>query len=422
MVDQDAPENTTNIQESVSDPKTDLNDSLVEGFSPGKALKEAREKAGVSLSTIVNQTAIPQHKLELLEDDQFDALGAEIFVIGYLKKYASLLKLPEDELISDFKAYTSALRDKEDELAIDKTPHKMKRSEPMGASSISSKAFIYKDTPQKAFYKKLWFWFLLLCVLAVWLAYEIFLGSRSITNSADENDSTTLLPPVILSDPNTTGVKSGLHTIDSVSGINEVSKDIPVEQKMSQLDASDKFDSTEHSQLSEASESLETNVDVSPEFVENGSVVDALVLDVPTSSVSVSGGADIVEKESASSISDVIQTNEEQDLSAIDSGKNAVIQGEDAIDASSSTGSYRLDMDFNDDCWVEVKDASGTVLIAKLRLRGDNLRLFGEAPFEVMVGNSRAVQIHLNGRLVDVPVNPNRRTARFTVDMPSDDI
>ncbi len=70
---------------------------------------------------------------------------------------------------------------------------------------------------------------------------------------------------------------------------------------------------------------------------------------------------------------------------------------------------------FSDDCWLEVKDSTGSVLIAELQRKGDNQRVFGQPPFEVMLGNARAVTLTRNGDVVSVQAKPGKKTLRFSV-------
>lgn len=70
---------------------------------------------------------------------------------------------------------------------------------------------------------------------------------------------------------------------------------------------------------------------------------------------------------------------------------------------------------FRGECWVEVNDAAGEVNIAQIAQSGDNLQLFGSAPFEIMLGNARVVDVVYNGEMVSVPVRGGRNTAKFTI-------
>lgn len=72
-----------------------------------------------------------------------------------------------------------------------------------------------------------------------------------------------------------------------------------------------------------------------------------------------------------------------------------------------------LVVDASDDCWIEVQDRSGKQLIAQLLRSGNNLRLFGVAPFVIKLGNARAVSIWINSREIPVQPENDRRTLRL---------
>ncbi|WP_439136133.1 DUF4115 domain-containing protein, partial [Pseudomaricurvus sp.] len=74
-----------------------------------------------------------------------------------------------------------------------------------------------------------------------------------------------------------------------------------------------------------------------------------------------------------------------------------------------------LTLVFSDECWLEVTDAHGDVVAANLYQAGATATLVGVAPFEVMLGNVRAVQLTLNGESVTLTPNGNRKTLRATV-------
>lgn len=74
-----------------------------------------------------------------------------------------------------------------------------------------------------------------------------------------------------------------------------------------------------------------------------------------------------------------------------------------------------LILNFSGDCWVEVRDANGERKIAQLARSGDNLQLFGQAPFDIMMGNVRAVEILLNGVVVPITPRAGRNTLRVQV-------
>jgi len=61
-----------------------------------------------------------------------------------------------------------------------------------------------------------------------------------------------------------------------------------------------------------------------------------------------------------------------------------------------------ISFSFTEECWLELSDARGDVLIADLQSAGSNLQLQGKAPFDVKLGNSPAVSIKLNGNKIAI--------------------
>ncbi len=57
---------------------------------------------------------------------------------------------------------------------------------------------------------------------------------------------------------------------------------------------------------------------------------------------------------------------------------------------------------FSEECWLEVSDSRGDVLVADLQPAGGRITLQGKAPFDVKLGNAPAAQIELNKEKVTV--------------------
>ncbi len=76
-------------------------------------------------------------------------------------------------------------------------------------------------------------------------------------------------------------------------------------------------------------------------------------------------------------------------------------------------GSDRLDFYFRDECWVEVSDANGDVLVTELQLKESQLTLTGQRPFEIKLGNAPAVSLKLNDE--DVNLVPALGTNVLTI-------
>lgn len=70
-------------------------------------------------------------------------------------------------------------------------------------------------------------------------------------------------------------------------------------------------------------------------------------------------------------------------------------------------GNDRLTFRFAEDCWVEVRSASGVNLYSNLSRAGTTLRLMGEGPFRILLGYAPGVELTFNREAV--PLGPHTR-------------
>ena len=95
----------------------------------------------------------------------------------------------------------------------------------------------------------------------------------------------------------------------------------------------------------------------------------------------------------------------------------ALAQSSIREDAGSVLG--RLEIDFTGDCWVQVRDATGSQLASSLKRAGERLEVSGEAPLKVVIGAVDTVAtILFQGEPVDIgdfPVVNNRSEFTLTI-------
>lgn len=68
----------------------------------GEALKQARESKQMSINELAQQTGIPEWKIRLIEEGQFDRVDAPFYVKYYIKICAEFLGLNPAELLGQF--------------------------------------------------------------------------------------------------------------------------------------------------------------------------------------------------------------------------------------------------------------------------------------------------------------------------------
>ena len=71
-------------------------------MSPGARLSAARKERKLSLKAVADELKLDVNMVAALEQDDQATLPAAIFVKGYLRRYARLTGLPEEELVSDY--------------------------------------------------------------------------------------------------------------------------------------------------------------------------------------------------------------------------------------------------------------------------------------------------------------------------------
>lgn len=70
--------------------------------SAGERLKKARLALGLSVSDVSTRLKLSKGKIESFECGDVASVATPVFVAGYLRAYARLLELPEDEVLADF--------------------------------------------------------------------------------------------------------------------------------------------------------------------------------------------------------------------------------------------------------------------------------------------------------------------------------
>lgn len=118
------------------------------------------------------------------------------------------------------------------------------------------------------------------------------------------------------------------------------------------------------------------------------------------------------------SLTGVEETPNAPEINEAGIGTEALASTQVQAGQSALTGPELLDqltLTFEDECWLEVTDSRGDILAVDLVLEGRTLSLSGKAPFEVKMGNARAVNVELNGDPVEFDVPQGRRTMTLTV-------
>ncbi len=70
--------------------------------SPGKRLKQAREAMGMEVATVAEQLHLSRVMVHALEEENYEALPARVFVRGYYRNFARLVGAPVEVVLKEF--------------------------------------------------------------------------------------------------------------------------------------------------------------------------------------------------------------------------------------------------------------------------------------------------------------------------------
>lgn len=137
------------------------------------------------------------------------------------------------------------------------------------------------------------------------------------------------------------------------------------------------------------------------------------IFDPPVSAVAVLPNVDAVSDQV-----EVLSAEEEAlerllDGPAVVIDEVAVAVSDEAMSSSSTQGLY---IRFSDDCWVQVRDASDSLIYSGVAQGGTDLRLEGDEPLSLVIGRRDAVEeLFFNGELISLSSFTSGNVARFSL-------
>jgi cytoskeleton protein RodZ len=95
---------------------------------------------------------------------------------------------------------------------------------------------------------------------------------------------------------------------------------------------------------------------------------------------------------------------------AVEARRSTAIQHETVLNAK------RIELVFDRESWVEIKDADGRIVFSQLNPPGSRRNVVGEAPFSIIIGNATGVKLRYNNTDVDLAPFTRTDVARLTLE------
>jgi len=97
------------MSDDVDNQQTEETAGDTEGPVAGERLAEARREQQISVVEIAKELHLDELKVRALERNEFDIIGAPVFAKGHLKKYAQLVGVDPDDVLTDYYQLTRSL-------------------------------------------------------------------------------------------------------------------------------------------------------------------------------------------------------------------------------------------------------------------------------------------------------------------------
>ncbi|MBS8239295.1 helix-turn-helix domain-containing protein [Marinobacter lipolyticus] len=326
-----------NVQQPVSEPA-------------GSQLRRGREQKGLSVADVANAQHLRPAIIQSIENGDYQQIGSELFLKGYVRAYAKQVGLDADAIVSSLDQELEPLRQQQ-----------------VQAMEASPLVDIERRKRQKRRVARA----LILLLAAALVAFFAFRfvddgGGQSV----DEAENETAVEE-------TGGQESEPESASAIPA-----------------DASEQAEQAEQPEFAAPDESDQTITEPAPEDV------------APTADTeSAAPESDVAE--SAAEVGAVGADEEADD--ELDESRIPVVTSstEPALMEDSRTGNGpltgRLEVAFDDDCWIEVTDSSGARLVSSLQREGDRIDVSGPAPLSVVIGAVDAVSdIRFQGEPVEL--------------------
>lgn len=328
--------------------------------TPGSLLSQARNAKGFTAADIAQKLRLKVGIIEALERDEILSTISLTFTKGYVRSYAKLLGLNENHIIQLFN---------ELHISDDLTPKKMQ--------SFSRKVSREHNDSRWMIVTYSIIALVILLSILWWVQHqsEPFFAAKSNVPEAEQSVSESLQTPVF------DAIEDDSFTLNAVEIDSELT---------------DLTNATE----AEAEVDIETGSDLAP--YEQAEFADESTTAIP----------DFIPNTNPENINQVLTVLENNDP---DVESELRLFADDNESMQDSNELVELIFSFSGDCWIKITDATGNDIAYGVKKAGRVMPVIGQAPFSVILGAPRSVNLQYDGEPIDISFLPSDRTGRFVL-------
>lgn len=314
--------------------------------NPGETLRQARENKGWSTAQVAGQLNLTENALRSLEQGSFEQLPGHTFARGYIRAYAKLLGMDQAQMVTAFDQYTGTDATGSNVQALGRVV------EPVRLSRNLLRLFS-------------------LALLAVLIGFGYFWWQERSARPAE------------------TGALNMEHVeVESADGTTEIhTLDEPEDQAVAEDQANTPAVPTEPAGDNGAGEA---SAEGAPPAAANPAVPGA-----PVAADTAPAQAPAVP----------LQPSAQQPVAPVNPAAPAAPAAATEAPAApvvAAAGQGVVKVQFTADCWTQVTDADGKVILEGLKRKGDSLEVAAKAPVQLRLGFAQGAQVSYNGQPVEV--------------------
>jgi len=333
---------------------TEANQENSAVHSTGERLRLAREQMGLTQQNVAERLCLKLTTVRDIEEDKAPADLASTFLRGYIRSYARLVHIPEEELLP---------------MMAKQTPVRAAKIEPMQSFSLG------KRRKKRDGWLMIFTWLVLFVVVGLtgaWWWQNHKASQDDLVSVSDQNGS---------SGDNSQSIPLGETSGDSATpAAPDESNPVSTDSSAATTPASTAPAASASNSTTAAQPENGSNAVVSPSQapLDNTAAAPSATTNAPSTAPQMPVGAAAVSEPAAD--------------------PNAVV------------------MTFSADCWLEVSDATGKKLFSGIQRSGGKLSLAGTAPYRLKIGAPSAVQVQYQNQPVDLSrFIRNNQVARLTL-------
>ncbi|MFG6077731.1 cytoskeleton protein RodZ [Erwinia sp. OPT-41] len=321
--------------------------------STGERLRVAREQMGLSQQNVAERLCLKLSTVRDIEEDKAPADLASTFLRGYIRSYARLVHVPEEELLP---------------MMAKQAPVRAAKVEPMQSFSLG------KRRKKRDGWLMIFTWLVLFVVVGLtgaWWWQNHKAAQDDLVSMADQN----------------------------VGAGGDNSQSIPLNNS-----GADGMSPAEEAPTAPA-QSAPADTAAAPDAAATSSAANTLA--------AATGSAASAANTSAAATGSAAPVAVSPSQVPADNGQMPTASAGVSAPAAEANA---LVMNFSKECWLEVSDATGKKLFSGIQRSGGKLSLSGTAPYRLKIGAPGAVQIQYQGQPVDLSrfIRSNQ-VARLTV-------